>query len=217
MKWHNLSCRDIPEARFQLMRRILEQGRLCTVPSGADRGQKRLAISALVKIESPGSEPLLPTHPSIPPPVDRDLLDEFVQAFLAGGEWKARPGRPFYSQFILPQMMYIVEILKDKANRDTTDLCMIMGSADKSLFEEDPWDLVIIDFLVEKAALHVSSYFRDLDVFKLFPLFVPALQILKREIALASKLKDGILTILSKAFFIERPDKKAAEVEVGLC
>jgi len=198
------------------MRRILQQGQVRIVPFGADRGTKRLIISGLAKIKMPWIRPFQPSHPAVPSPVDDQMLDEFVSAFLAGGEWRARPGKPFYSQFITKQMLYIVEAYKDEAARDSTDFCMIMGDSEKSLYEEDPWDLVAIDSLVEEGKLHLIAYFRDLDIFKLFPLFVPALQILKAEMAASTRLDDGMLTILSKAFFLEKDTFALAKVEVGL-
>jgi len=197
------------------MRRILQQGQARTVPFGADRGAERLIISGLAKIRMPWVRPFLPSHPTIPSPVDNQMLDEFVSAFLAGGEWRARPRKPFYSQFITKQMLFIVEAYKDKASRDSTDFCMIMGNSEESLYEEDPWDLVIIDTLVEKDNLHLIAYFRDLDVFKLFPLFVPAIQVLKAEMSATAKLEDGMLTILSKAFFLEGDTFNLARLEVG--
>jgi len=216
MKWHNLAARDIPEARFRLMRKILLQGSPRIVPRGADKGAKRLIISGIVKIKSPWTKPLLPAHPIVPSPVDNRMLDEFVSVFIAGGEWKARPGRPFYGQFIAGQMLYIAEAYKNKANWDSTDFCMLMGSSEKSLYEEDPWDLVAIDTLVEQEQLHFIAYFRDLDVFKLFPLFVPAIQILKAEIAAATELEEGMLSVCSKAFFLEEDSFDFARREAGL-
>ncbi len=81
-------CRDISDAWFQLLFKILEEGRVETINRGSYLGQKRLEFDYVtIKINYPETLPLLPQIPEqygIPNPVADDYLDEYLPYLMAG-------------------------------------------------------------------------------------------------------------------------------------
>jgi len=81
-------CRDISDAWFQLLFKILEEGSVHKIDRGSYAGQKRLEFDYItVKINYPGTIPLLPQIPEqygIPNPVADDYLDEYLPYLMTG-------------------------------------------------------------------------------------------------------------------------------------
>ena len=78
----NLVGRDLSDAWFQTIFKILDEGKVFKIDRGSYAGQKRLEFDYVtIRIKYPGTRPLLPqieTHFGIPNPVD--------EAHLYGGE-----------------------------------------------------------------------------------------------------------------------------------
>jgi len=87
-----LECRDLGDAWFQTVYKILEAGSVFTIDRGSYAGQKRLEFDWItIQIKNPGSRPLLPqieSHYNIPNPVSDDYLDNYIP-YLMTGELKA--------------------------------------------------------------------------------------------------------------------------------
>ena len=81
-------CRDISDAWFQLLFKILDEGSVFTIDKGSYAGQKRLEFDYVtIKINYPGTLPLLPQIPEqygIPNPVADDYLDEYLPYLMTG-------------------------------------------------------------------------------------------------------------------------------------
>lgn len=77
-----IKARDLSDAWFQTLFKILEEGTVFKIDRGSYAGQKRLEFDWItVHIEHPGSRPLLPqieAHHNIPNPVADDYLDEYM-------------------------------------------------------------------------------------------------------------------------------------------
>jgi thymidylate synthase len=91
-----ISARDLPDAWFQTLYRILEEGTVYKIDRGSYEGQKRLEFDWItIQIRNPGVRPLLPqieSHYSIPNPVSDDYLDSYVPYLMTG---ELKPGESY--------------------------------------------------------------------------------------------------------------------------
>lgn len=87
-----IEARDLGDAWFQTLYRILEAGSVFKIDRGSYAGQKRLEFDWItIRVKNPGTRPLLPQiepHYNIPNPVADDYLDEYLP-YLMTGELKA--------------------------------------------------------------------------------------------------------------------------------
>jgi thymidylate synthase len=83
-----IKARDLGDAWFQTLFRLLEEGTVFKIDRGSYAGQKRLEFDWItVHIERPGDRPLLPqieAHHNIPNPVADDYLDEYLPYLMTG-------------------------------------------------------------------------------------------------------------------------------------
>ena len=93
LNYQYIKARDLGDAWFQTLYRILDEGTVFTIDRGSFAGQKRLEFDfVVVEVEHPGARPLLPQieeHYSIPNPVKDDYLDDYLPNYLMGHELKA--------------------------------------------------------------------------------------------------------------------------------
>ena len=84
----HIDARDLPDAWFQTLFKILEEGSVFKIDRGSFAGQKRLEFDWItMRIKYPGHRPLLPQiedHFSIPNPVKDDYLDEYISYLMTG-------------------------------------------------------------------------------------------------------------------------------------
>ena len=84
----HIDSRDLPDAWFQTLFKILEEGSVFKIDRGSFAGQKRLEFDWItIRIKDPGHRPLLPhieDHFSIPNPVEDDYLDEYLLYLMTG-------------------------------------------------------------------------------------------------------------------------------------
>ena len=77
-----IKARDLSDAWFQTLFRMLEEGTVFKIDRGSYAGQKRLEFDWItIHVEHPGVKPLLPqieSHFSIPNPVADDYLDDYL-------------------------------------------------------------------------------------------------------------------------------------------
>ena len=92
LNYQYIKARDLGDAWFQTLYRILEEGSVFKIDRGSFAGQKRLEFDfVVIEIEHPGTRPLLSQieeHYSIPNPVEDDYLDEYLPNYLMGHELK---------------------------------------------------------------------------------------------------------------------------------
>jgi thymidylate synthase len=91
-----IQARDLGDAWFQCLYRILDEGYMFTIDRGSYAGQKRLEFDfATIHIKFPGTRPLLPqieAHHNIPNPVADDYLDDYVSYLMTG---EIKPGESY--------------------------------------------------------------------------------------------------------------------------
>jgi thymidylate synthase len=84
----HIEARDLGDAWFQALFRILEEGTVFKIDRGSYAGQKRLEFDwVTIHIRRPGDRPLLPRieeHFAIPNPVADDYLDEYIPYLMTG-------------------------------------------------------------------------------------------------------------------------------------
>lgn len=96
MELVNIEARDLPDAWFQCIYKVLDDGRVFTIDRGSYAGQKRLEFDYItVNIKHPGTRPILPQiepHFGIPNPVEDDYLDNYLPYLMTG---ELKPGESY--------------------------------------------------------------------------------------------------------------------------
>jgi len=91
-----IEARDLGDAWFQTLYRILDQGTVFKIDRGSYEGQRRLQFSyATIQIKNPGTRPLLPQiepHYGLPNPVSDDYLDSYLPYLMTG---ELKPGESY--------------------------------------------------------------------------------------------------------------------------
>jgi len=88
LNYQHIKARDLGDAWFQTLFRMLEEGTVFKIDRGSYAGQKRLEFDwVTIEIEHPGTTPLLPqieAHHNIPNPVADDYLDDYLPYLMTG-------------------------------------------------------------------------------------------------------------------------------------
>ena len=96
MKIITVQARDLPDAWFQTIYKILDEGRIYQIERGSYQGQKRLEFDYVtIHIKYPGTRPLVPDIPptlGIPNPVSAEYLDEYLPYLMCA---KKKPGEEY--------------------------------------------------------------------------------------------------------------------------
>ena len=91
-----IKARDLGDAWFQTLFKILEEGSVFKIDRGSYEGQKRLEFDwVTLHIKFPGTRPLLPqieSHFGIPNPVADDYLDNYLPYLMTG---ELKPGESY--------------------------------------------------------------------------------------------------------------------------
>ena len=110
-----IKARDLGDAWFQTLFKILEEGSVFKIDRGSYAGQKRLEFDWItIHINRPGDRPLLPqieAHHSIPNPVADDYLDEYLPYLMTGD---LKPGESYtYGQRLCKYPINLHYIIKE--------------------------------------------------------------------------------------------------------
>ena len=94
MKLETIEARDLPDAWFQCVYRILEAGSEYVIDRGSFEGQKRLEYDYItVHIKHPGVRPLIPDIPpglGIPNPVAEGYIEEYLPYLMTSAKKEGR-------------------------------------------------------------------------------------------------------------------------------
>ena len=106
MELEFIEARDLPDAWFQSVYRLLATGREYMIDRGSFEGQKRLEFDFVtIHIKYPGARPLLPDIPpalGIPNPVADGYLEEYLPYLMTSAR---QPGEDYtYGQYLEPQI-----------------------------------------------------------------------------------------------------------------
>ena len=211
-------CRDISDAWFQLLFKILEEGSVFTIDKGSYAGQKRLEFDYVtVKINYPGTEPLLPQIPEqygMPNPVKDDYLDEYLPYLMTGGKepdedytygerlcgywYQYKQGLDDYIP--VDQIQIVIDTYKKHGPRNNQMILQVGQPSDILL--EDPPCLRHIDTRIQDNKLHFFIYFRSWDLWGGFPANLAAIEMLKQYMAAEIGVENGTMIAASKGLHI---------------
>jgi len=202
MKLEFIEARDLPDAWFQCVYRVLETGREYTIDRGSFMGQKRLEFDHVtVHIKYPSTRPLLPDIPpslGIPNPVAEGYLEEYLPYLMTSAK---QPGEDYtYGQYLESQIEEVIRIYREDGF-ETNQAYMTVGNPE-SLQLTDPPCLRGIDTRIKEGKLHFIIYFRSWDLWNGFPANLGAIQLLKEYMASSIGVDDGEIIASSKGLHL---------------
>ena len=202
MKLESIEARDLPDAWFQCVYRLLETGSEYVIERGSYQGQKRLEFDYVtVHITYPGVRPLLPDIPpalGIPNPVAEGYIEEYLPYLMTSVK---QPGEDYtYGQYLEPQIAEVVRMYREDGH-GTNQAYMTVGEPG-TLFLKDPPCLRGIDTRIKDESLHFIVYFRSWDLWNGFPANLGAIQHLKEYMASEIGVKDGEIIAASKGLHL---------------
>jgi thymidylate synthase len=202
MKLEFIEARDLPDAWYQCIYRLLETGRSYTIDRGSYAGQKRLEFDyATIHIKHPDARPLLPDIPpslGIPNPVAEGYLEEYLPYLMTSAK---QAGEDYtYGQFLEKQIEEVIRMFKEDGH-ETNQAYMTVGD-EKSIFLHDPPCLRGVDSRIQEGRLHFIVYFRSWDLWNGFPANLGAIQLLKEYMASCIGVEDGEIIAASKGLHL---------------
>jgi thymidylate synthase len=197
-----IEARDLPDAWFQCVYRILEHGRTYVIERGSYKGQKRLEFDYItIHIRYPGTRSLLPDIPpalGIPNPVADDYLDQYLPYLMTSAK---KEGEEYtYGQYLEPQISEVIRMYREDGY-GTNQAYMTVGNPE-TIYLDDPPCLRGIDTRIKDDRLHFIVYFRSWDLWNGFPANLGAIQLLKEYMADSIGVKDGELIAASKGLHL---------------
>jgi thymidylate synthase len=209
-----IEARDLPDAWFQCVDRILDDGYTYVIDRGSFEGQKRLEFDHItVHIKYPGVRPLLPDIPpglGIPNPVAEGYLEEYLPYLMTPlkqegedytyGERLSEWCYDYEYASVVNQIDSVIQMYKTKGF-GTNQACMEVGiPSDIEL--DDPPCLRLIDCRIKNDKLHFIVYFRSWDLWNGFPANLGGIQLMKEYMAGQIGVEDGEIIASSKGLHI---------------
>ena len=202
MKLEFVEARDLPDAWFQCVCRVLDVGEKYLIDRGSYAGQFRLEFDYVtVHIKYPGQRPLLPDIPpqlGIPNPVANDYLEQYLPYLMTSA--KSSTEDYTYGQYLEAQIAEVIKMYKENGH-NTNQAYMTVGD-DRSIYLNDPPCLRGIDTRIRGGRLHFVVYFRSWDLWGGFPANLGAIQLLKEYMAGEIGVEDGEIIASSKGLHL---------------
>jgi len=202
MKLEFIEARDLPDAWYQCVNRVLEVGKEYVIDRGSYQGQKRLEFDYItIHIKYPGTRPLLPDIPpqlGIPNPVQEGYLEEYLPYLMTSNR---QPGEDYtYGERLEYQIKEVIKMYKKDGYR-TNQACMSVSMpSDIDLI--DPPCLRSIDTRISGNKLHFVVYFRSWDLWSGLPANLGSIQLLKEYMAGEIGVEDGEMIASSKGLHL---------------
>jgi len=197
-----IQARDLPDAWFQCVYRLLETGHEYTIERGSYEGQKRLEFDYVtVHIRFPETRPLLPDIPpalGIPNPVAEGYLESYLPYLMTAVK---QPGEDYtYGSYLEMQIQEVIRMYREDGF-GTNQAYMTVGNPE-AIFLKDPPCLRGIDTRIRDGKLHFVVYFRSWDLWNGFPANLGAIQLLKEYMAGEIGVGDGEIIAASKGLHL---------------
>jgi len=202
MKLEFIEARDLPDAWYQCINRVLEVGKEYIIDRGSYQGQKRLEFDYItVHIKYPGTRPLIPDIPpqlGIPNPVQEGYLEEYLPYLMTSIK---QPGEDYtYGERLEYQIEKVIEMYRNDGYR-TNQACMSV-SMPSDINLVDPPCLRSVDCRILDGKLHFAVYFRSWDLWSGLPSNLGAIQLMKEYIAGEIGVEDGEIIASSKGLHL---------------
>ena len=210
-----LKVRDLNEAWWTCIRRVLTEGYEYTIDAGSYAGQKRKEFDlVVVQITNPSTRPLVPLTPEgVPAPttieyVEKDYLP-YLMTDIKGGNLIYT-----YGTDLEPQYSKVIELYKSEGF-ENNHCCMSVGNSN-SINLEHSQCLRLIDTRVRYGKLHYIVYFRSWDLYSGFPSNLAGIQLMKEAMANELGVEDGELIAFSKGLHLYDHHFDLGKMVVGL-
>jgi thymidylate synthase len=200
MQVQQIDARDLPEAWFLCLRRVLAQGREYIIERGSNVGGSRKELDFIVlQVRHPGRRPLVPDVPlGVPSPSSMEYVENYLQYLLTS--FKADTEQYTYGEDLESQIPEVIRIYKE-GGHNTNQGFMAVGSRE-SIKLSDPPCLRGIDTRVADGKLHFIVYFRSWDLWAGLPSNLAGIQLLKEYVASEIGVEDGEIMALSKGLHL---------------
>jgi len=195
-----IEARDLSEAWFLCLGRVLADGREYKIDRGSYAGQRRKELDfAVVQIRYPSTRPLIPDVPEgVPPPTSMEYIESYLPYLMTAHK---KEGEQYtYGQYLEKQIAEVVRMYKEDGH-NTNQAFMAVGD-DRSIFLSDPPCLRGIDTRILDGNLNFILYFRSWDLWAGFPSNLAAIQLLKEYMADEIGVGDGEIIALSKGLHL---------------
>ena len=195
-----VEARDLPEAWFLCLRKVLSHGREYVIDRGSYVGRRRKELDFIVlHVKHPGNRPLVPDVPQgVPPPSSMEYVENYLQYLMTS--FKADKEQYTYGEDLEPQIPEVIRLYRE-SGPNTNQGFMAVGSRE-SIKLPDPPCLRGIDTRVENGRLHFIVYFRSWDLWAGLPSNLAGIQLLKEYVAGEIGVADGELIALSKGLHL---------------
>jgi len=195
-----VEARDLSEAWFLCLGKVLNEGREYKVERGSYAGQYRKELDfVVVQVRYPETRPLIPDVPqSVPPPTSMEYIESYLPYLMTSH--KAEEEQYTYGQYLEKQIAEVIRMYREDGH-NTNQAFMSVGN-EKSIFLPDPPCLRGIDTRILDNALHFIVYFRSWDLWAGFPSNLAAIQLLKEYMSSEIGVSDGEIVATSKGLHL---------------
>ena len=214
MQITQIEARDLSEAWFLALRRVLSDGREYRIERGSYTGERRKELDfAVIHIRCPGNRPHTPDVPQgVPPPTTMDYVESYLPYLMTAHK---KEGEQYtYGQFLETQIAEVIRMYKENGH-NTNQAFMAVGDA-QSIFLPDPPCLRAIDTRIMDGRLNFVVYFRSWDLWAGFPSNLAAIQLLKEYMASEVGVEDGEIIASSKGLHLYEYSWELAKVAARL-
>lgn len=210
MNLTTIEAKTLPEAWFLCIKECMDSGYEYVIDRGSHQGASRKELySITLRVEYPGSKPLIPDVPEgVPPPASMDYVESYLPYLMVGT--KMNNEQYTYGEDIDYQLKELIKIYKE-GGHGTNQACMSVGSKE-SIFLESSQCLRVIDTRIWEGKLTFYVYFRSWDLWAGFPSNLAAIQILKEYVASELNVEDGELIAYSKGLHLYSHHWKVANM-----
>lgn len=200
----DVRARDIEDAWFQCLSRIIKIGFKYVVQQGSFIGETRWEFDhVVIQIAHPYSEPydtMLPKispQLNIPDPVAPGYIDTYLPYLMTSYK---EPGEDYtYGERISDQINHFIHLLKDSPN---TNQAILQIAQPEDYLLKDPPCLRHIDMRINSGTLVFYPYFRSWDLWGGMPANLAAIAILQKYMADEIGVKSGPILAASKGLHI---------------
>jgi thymidylate synthase len=209
-----VEARDLSEAWFLCLRRVLADGFEYRIERGSYAGQKRKELDMVaVNIKNPGTRPLTPdVPPGVPSPTSMEYIESYLPYLMTAH--RAEGEQYTYGQYLEPQIAEVIRMYKEEGH-NTNQAYMAVGDA-KSIYLTDPPCLRGIDTRIRYGKLHFICYFRSWDLWAGFPSNLAAMQLLKEYMGQEIGVADGEIIVTSKGMHLYEYSWELARTAAGV-
>ncbi|MCL2149444.1 MAG: thymidylate synthase [Dehalococcoidia bacterium] len=195
-----IEARDLSEAWFLCLRKVLAEGYEYIIERGSYAGQQRKELDMImVQIKNPATRPLTPdVPPGVPAPSTMEYVESYLPYLMTSQ--RAEGEQYTYGQYLEPQISEVIRMYKEEGF-NTNQAYMAVGDA-RSVFLADPPCLRGIDTRVRYGKLHFVAYFRSWDLWAGFPSNLAAMQLLKEYMGQEIGVDDGEIIVVSKGMHL---------------